>query len=73
MVMWCKFSSPEWHKRLNLPAQEPLGGVLEGNENTNHRPVASPLLQLLFIQRALLEGFESRVGWEEKSKQSTGE
>jgi len=53
------------------PVKKPFGGVLESNKNTNHCPVASPLLQLLFIQRALLERFESRVGWEEKSEPSS--
>jgi len=52
------------------PVQEPLGGVLESDKNTSDCPVASPLLQLLFIQRALPERFESTVGWEKKSKPS---
>jgi len=55
------------------PVQEPLGGVLESNKNTSDCPVASPLFQLSFIQRALPERFESTVGWEKKNKPCAGE
>jgi hypothetical protein len=62
-----------WHKSPNLPVQEPFGSVLESNNNTSDCPVASPLLQLSFIQRTLPERFESTVGWEKKNKPPTGD
>jgi hypothetical protein len=42
----------------NLPAEEPLGGVLESDDSANYYPVAGPSLYLPFIQRALPERFE---------------
>lgn len=65
MVMWVQYGL-----RVGpvLPVQEPLGRVLKSNKNTNDCPVASPFLQLLFIQRALPERFESTVRWEKKNK-----
>jgi hypothetical protein len=65
MVMWVQYGL-----RVGpvLPVQEPLGGVLKSDKNASDCPVASPLFQLLFIQRALPERFESTVRWEKKNK-----
>jgi len=45
------------------PAQKPLSGVLKSNNCSNYYPVARPSLYLLFMQRALPERFEGRIGW----------
>ena len=47
----------------NSPAQKPLSGVLESNHCSYHYPVARPSFCLLFVQRALPERFEGRIGW----------
>ncbi len=54
----------------NSPAQKPLSGVLKSDNCSNYYPVAGPFLYLLFMQRALPERFEGRVGWEEEGKPS---
>jgi hypothetical protein len=48
---------------VNSPAQKPLSGVLKSNNCSNNDPVARPFLYLLFMEGALPERFEGRIGW----------